>query len=113
MRSPPSLRVLQNSLRSPSGRSHAALVRGVGGGRRGREGAFLPAEMTPHTPTVCLPQRCHPVHLLSPPRRPVSGRHLCAVQTEGVSDLSGPDLKKLERLPVGDSAGSCQVPTRV
>ena len=86
-----------------------------GGGGKGRVGAFPPAETTPHTPVVCLPRCCHLVRLLSPPRRPVSGRGhlrpclLCAVQTKGVSDLSGPDLKKLGRLPVEDSTGSRQV----
>ena len=38
MRSPPSLRVLWNGLRSPSGRSHAALVRGVGERQERRRG---------------------------------------------------------------------------
>lgn len=120
MCSPPSLRV------SPERLTLSQWPEPCGSGQRSRgaageaEGAFPPAEMTPCTPTVCLPRRCHPPHLLSPLSRPVSGRRLspvarplCAVQTtEGISDLSGPDLK-LERLPVGDPAGSRQVPTGV
>ena len=91
----------------------------LGGGGKGRVGAFPPAETTPYTPIVCLPRRRHPIRLLLPPRRTVSGRGrprpclLCAVQTKGVSDLLGPDLKKLERLPVGEFTGSRQVPTCV
>ena len=40
MRSPPSLMVLLNGLRSPIGQSHAALVRAVGGRWEGQSGGL-------------------------------------------------------------------------
>ena len=90
-----------------------------GGGRGGRGGLPSCRDDALHAHRL-PPPTLSPPSSPSPLSRPVSGRRLspvarplCAVQTtEGISDLSGPDLK-LERLPVGDPAGSRQVPTGV